>query len=368
MYRLPSPPRFVRPTARVLRCLFLLMVFATLPAAAQTPAAGAEDSGKPQKLFESDQTLEVEIEAPWRRLVRDVRNQDPYPGTLTWTDETGTEYSVPITVERRGLTRQRVCEFPPIKLRIEKDRVRGTTFRGQDSLKMVTHCDKGDRWEQYYIKEMLAYRMYNLLTDLSFRVRPLSVRYVEAEGGSSQSGRFAFVIEDDSDVAKRNGMDKLHLNEIQPEQLESREASRFALFQYMIGNVDWAVLSGPGSEECCHNAKLVGTNPDHDLVALPYDFDSSGLVDAHYAAPNEGLPIRQVTERLYRGFCVHNATLQAAREELQALEPDIHALIEAEDRLSRRSSKIMSRYLDEFFKTIKYDQSFEREIIRECRK
>ncbi len=348
--------------------LILALLSATGPARAQDDG----DSGgepKPLKLFESAETLSIEIEAPWRRLQRDARNQDPYPATMTWTDETGRTVTVPVTVGRRGLTRQVVCPFPPIRIRMEKEDVKGTTFRGEKSLKMVTHCDKGDRFEQYYIKEYLAYLMYNRVTDLSFRVRALDVKYAESEGGSSQSGRFAFVIEDDSDVAKRNGMKKMGLYDIDPEQLEPVTGSRYALFQYMIGNVDWASLGGPGSEKCCHNAELIGAEgATENLVAVPYDFDSAGLVDAHYAAPPEGLPIRQVTDRLFRGFCAHNSTLQQARQEFLGLESDMYAIVNDEPRLSSRNNKIITRFLDEFFEVLKDDGAFEEEITGSCRK
>lgn len=345
-----------------------LLVAAIAIASATLAAQEKDDSGtpKPPGLFEKQGTLQIEIEAPWRRLIRDRKDEFPYEGTMTWTDEAG-QHTVPVTVERRGLTRQRVCAFPPIRLRMDKAVVKGTAFRGQKSLKLVTHCDKGDRWEQYYVKEMLAYRMYNLMTELSFRVRPLDMSYIESEGGSSQT-RFAFAIEDDSDVAKRNGLEKLDVFEIDPKQLEPVQASRYALFQYMIGNADWSTLGGPGSEMCCHNAKLIGTSPDSQLVPIPYDFDSAGIVDAHYAAPNEGLPIRYVTDRLYRGFCAHNATLEAARQEILALESEIYALVQSEEQLSGRNVKVASRYLEEFFDTMKNDRAFEKEIIRACRK
>ncbi len=45
---------------------------------------------------------------------------------------------------------------------------------------------------------------------------------------------------------------------------------------------------------------IYGINPKY---SVPYDFDSSGLVNAHYAAPPEGLRVRNIRQRLYRGFC-----------------------------------------------------------------
>ena len=338
-----------------------------MPAVAQDQS-GAPDKPKKEKLFKSDQTLQVRLRAPWSDIVRNSKNQDPYPATIEFSDSQGQPHSIPLTVQRRGLTRQTVCDFPPVKLRFEKEAVKGTIFSGQKSLKMVTHCDKGSRWEQYYLKEMLAYRMYNLITERSFRVRPLSITYIDSEKNSTDEPRFAFLIEDDSDVAKRNNLKTLDIRLIQPRQLESLDGSRLALFQFMIGNVDWSALKGPGVRDCCHNAKLIGLDENSPLYAVPYDFDASGLVDAHYAAPNAGLPIREVTQRLYRGYCVHNPTLETARREFLAQEQAILGLVTGESRLNSRSIKVATRYLEEFFDILKSDSQFNKNIIQRCRK
>jgi len=335
--------------------------------AAQEESAATKQA-KPEKLFSTTETLAVTLNLPWRDIVKDKENQQAYPATIEFTDSLGQTQTLPLTVERRGLTRQTVCKYPPIKLRFEKKTVKGTAFRGETSLKMVTHCDKGDRWEQYYIKEMLAYLMYNLITERSFRVQPLTISYVDSERGKAEDPRFAFLIEDIDDVAKRNDLEKLDIDEINPNQLESLDASRFALFQYMIANVDWSALSGPDPNKCCHNAKLIGLTPDRDVYAIPYDFDSSGLVDAHYAAPNEVLPITRVTQRLYRGFCMHNRTLDTARQEFLAQEQAIYQLVEQESRLSTRTSKSALKYLRVFFDTLRDPGKFQSRIIEKCRK
>ena len=353
----------------VVYCVFLTALLCCLP---QAQAQGQENvpqptGAKPEKLFASEQMLTISLTAPWRDIVSRNQTQPEYPGELVYTDERGESHRLPLTIERRGITRLRICAFPPIKLRFDKEAVKDSMFRGQKSIKMVTHCDKGERWNQYYVKEMLAYRMYNLMTDKSFRVRPLSVTYIDSSKNSADGPRFAFLVEDDSDVARRNDLEKMVLEEITPVQLKPLDASRFMLFQLMIGNVDWSALGSAGEEDCCHNAKLLGLDPNNDLYLIPYDFDSSGLVDASYAAPNEGLPIGRVTQRLYRGYCVHNSTLEAARQEFLDKEQQIRALAANEGRLNSGSLKTLNRYLDGFFKLIKDDRAVAKKIIAQCR-
>ena len=181
---------------------------------------------------------------------------------------------------------------------------------------------------------------------------------------------FAFLIEDDKDVAKRHDLKKLRIPKINATQLDSDEAALFALFQYMIANPDWAATSGPDPKECCHNVKLIGpepTTPDDTLYALAYDFDSSGLVDAKYAVPAEGLGIRRVTQRVYRGYCAHNASLEKARQKMLENEQAIYGLVKEESRLEPGKQNKALRFLGRFFDTLKDDKAFKKEIVDKCR-
>ena len=328
----------------------------------------ADDGQRTPKLFETDEILPITLTAPWQDLERNRKYQGPYPATIDYKGPDGRYYTHDLTVERRGIKRQEACRIPPVKLRFEKDEVKDTVFRGQDSLKLVTHCQNSDRYDQYYLLEMMAYRIYNLINDFSFRVRPLSITYKDSE--ENDADRFGFLIEDDSDVAKRNGLKKLEIPKVSPSRLDSATSSDFALFQLLIGNLDWSALIGPDGE-CCHNAKLVAPRPlkDGDTIwPVPYDFDASGFVDAPYAMPPEGLGIENVTQRMYRGYCVHNDTLEASRQKILGLEAEIFAVLDSDPRLTDRSKKKASGYLEKYFELLRDDKDFERLVVRRCRK
>lgn len=329
--------------------------------------APAEEPDEPVAVFSETDAVDVRISAPWRRLIRQREEEGPYPARIEYTGKDGQRQSVEATVEKRGLTRQRICRVPPIRLRFEKSAVEGTLFEGNHSIKLVTHCARGGRWDRYYRREMLAYRIYNRITELSFRVRPLALTYHDDERDSVDGPHFAFIIEDDKLVGDRHGLDKLEVREISPSRLRSLETSRFALFQYLIGNEDWSALSGP-DDECCHNVKLIGEDSLETVYAVPYDFDSSGLVDAHYAFPQQALPITDVTQRLFRGFCVHNDGLEAARREFVDLEDDIRRLVENAPELSERERRRAWRYLSPVFGILHDDRLFESRIIDACRR
>lgn len=350
------------------RVLLLVLLLCTAPLGAQE---AEEKAPKPTKLFNSSDTLTVTISAPWSEITSNEKNQDPYPATIEYMDSLGNSQTLNLGVSRRGLTRQRVCDFPPIKLHFEKEEVKGSTFRGQKNVKMVTHCNRGSRYQQYYILEMLTYQMYNLITDYSFRVRPLEIRYSDTEKGKVSDPHFAFLIEDDSDVAKRHDLKKLNVPKVKLSQLDTATISDFSLFQFMIGNVDWAALSGPKPDECCHNSKLIGPEPlqpTDTVYPLPYDFDSAGIINAPYAAPPAGLPIKSVTQRLYRGYCRHNSGLEDARQKSIAQEGAILALVNNEERLSASSKKKATRYIEKYYKLIKKDKDWDKKVIQKCRK
>ena len=349
----------------MLVCLFVLSSSIAPPAEAD----GAKGP-KPARLFETESVLEVTIRAPWKDLEREERNSEPYPATIEYTDDLGHSVSLPLTVARRGVKRQEACDFPPVSLRFEKEAVKGSTFRGQKSIKMVTHCKKAGNYEQYYIVEMLIYQMYQQLTDFSFRVRPLSVVYYDSERDRADDPRFAFLIEDDSDLAKRHDMKKLKIPRARYTRFEPQLASVFSLFQYLIGNVDWEAVQGPDPEACCHNVKLIAPDPlaDEDWIyPIPYDFDSAGLIDAEYAAPPKGLPIRKVTQRLYRGFCWQDDTLDQARELLQQKQSAIMDVVARESRLDSRTRRSVENYLADSFAIIADPKKFDKEIRSQCR-
>ncbi len=327
-----------------------------------------EPTPKPSKLFESDATLAISLHGPWRRILRDVTDPQRYDGSLEFTDTAGQRQTISVQIGTRGLTRlEQVCDFPPLKLWFDKQQRKGTAFRGQGSLKMVTHCFTSKRYESYYVKEFLGYRIYNLISPYSFRVRALEVTYHDSERDARPFTRFAFLIEDIDDVAKRNDLVKLEVPEIHYTRLHPAQTSNYMLYQYLIGNLDWSVLSSRDPEECCHNTKLVGSDTGTgSIYPVPYDLDSTGLVDAHYAGPPDNLPVRDIRQRLFRGFCLHNSEVPPAIERYLAQRNDIVALFQNEPRLDNRTRGDALRYIEDFYRELRRSDAAER-LTRTCR-
>ena len=328
----------------------------------------AADGNKPDKLFEDSSEWKVTLTGPWRNVQQNASKDAHYPVQMTYPGTEGQEITVDIEVAPRALTRRRICDFPPLKVYFDKKKMKGTELRGNKSLKLVTYCGLNRKYEQYYIKEFLAYRIYNLITDYSFRVKPMIVEYQESDRQSQQVTRFSFLIEDTDEVADRNDLKKLTVGQVPPSELHPVETSYYSLFQYMIGNLDFAATGGPDKNKCCHNSKIIGKGKDDvPKYVIPYDFDSTGLVNAHYAAPPDKLNVRNVRQRLYRGFCVHNHTLPQAVEVFQQKKPEIMALFEENTNLSSSSRKRAINYLEDFYEVLDDPKRFKRAITDKCR-
>ena len=260
-----------------------------------------------------------------------------------------------IVLEVRGHFRRKYCYLPPLKL-IYKNNPSSAFYKFKD-LKMVSTCTPGLSDDQNLLKEYLVYKIYNLLTDKSFRVRLLSMSYVDSAAKRRTVTDHAFLLEDIKELAKRNACQNLK-NEKLPTRLTNRNQMILAsVFEYMIGNTDWSV---PGN----HNIRLI--KPTGDSTAMPYmvpyDFDFSGLVNTGYGAPDARLGIQTVKDRLYRGLAVTVAELNPVLDQFKKQKENIYATINNFDLLTPDSKAQMTGYLDGFYNVINNPKKTQKEF------
>lgn len=330
-------------------------------------AAPASAQGKVTPLFAEDAPLDVVISGPIRGIVRTAeRSTDPHPATISVNGET-----LAIDLAARGISRRRAetCRFPPLSIDFTTKPEDTSLFDGQNKLKLVTHCQNGGKFgtDQFVLKEYAAYRLFNRITDKSLRVRLARVRYMD--DGKEVDQRWAFFIEDIDDAARRLGGKEVDVISVPGTVFNHADGARYAIFQYMIGNLDFAMEDGPGEAECCHNSKLIGATKEarSDLTPVPYDFDYAGLVDAPYALPPESIPVRKVTQRYYRGFCAHNDEAQQFIPEYLAARPALEAELGAIPGLEPRTRDGMVRFLAGFFEDIATPAAVEKNLFKTCR-
>jgi hypothetical protein len=337
----------------------LLAVAAAFSLALAAPAAAQA----PDPLFTASDPVHLTITAPLPGLMRS-RGKGSVTGTLT--DPAG--QALPVSFKLRGITRRtkETCDFPPLRVDFTAPPPASSLFAGQTHLKLVTHCRKSPDFDQYVLLEYAAYRMYNLLTPNSFRVRLANIDYRNPDGSPIIS-RIGFFLEDVSDVARRNGVREVHAGTRIPlDFLTPTDAARYALFQHMIANHDWAMNAGPAGAECCHNAKLIGAAAPGSVIPVPYDFDFSGLVNAPYAVAPDVLKIDRVTQRVYRGYCAHNAQAIAVAREMRAAQPQIIGLLAQIPGLAPKQQQTAAAFLARFFVDIASDADVGARVLNSC--
>jgi hypothetical protein len=325
--------------------------------------ASPSPAQSPAPLFAASDPIHLKITAAFPALVRNRQGSGAVAGTLV--DPAG--QTLPVNLSLRGITRRAsdICDFPPLRVDFTMPPPATSVFARQRRLKLVTHCRKGEGFQQYVLLEYAAYRMFNLLSPKSFGVRLANIDYVDASGRPLTS-RVGFFIEDLGDVARRNGTRETRAPErIAVSALNPADAARYALFQHMLGNHDWSMRAGPAGDECCHNAKLIGPLAAGSVVPIPYDFDFSGMVDAPYATPPAELHISDVRERQFRGYCFHNGQTVAVAAQMRAARPAILGVLDQTPGLDGRTRGRAVAYLERFFADIATDADVAK-LLRRC--
>lgn len=318
-------------------------------------------------LFECDAPLEFTLEVPMKTLLRRADDRPVLDGKLHYTDLKGIQHEFDVQVTTRGHSRLEICKFPPLSVIFEKKQVKGTIFARQKKLKIVTQCRSGASYIDYLRQEYGIYRAYNVVAEPSFRVRMLNVTFRDSQGKLKDGVQAAFFIESIKEVAERLDMETVKLNKIPPVHLDAANSSIYELFQFLIANTDWSKSKGPGEEDCCHNGKVLRV-PDSEFgwVVLPYDFDQAGLINVPYARPHERLPIRRVTQRLFRGRCEYlgylDATIELFNREREAIETAL-----ASGGVSEKRQRNHAKYVAKFYEIINDPELRQRHMEDRCR-
>ncbi len=341
-----------------------LVLFFIAPKISAQQAGGNESSTTGELgLFESDDLLELSLSMDMKKVIRDVGEDKSYHDAfISYTDQSGDSIVLPVEVRTRGHFRLDPinCDFPPLMLNFDPDDIHNTLFEGMDKIKLVTHCRRNDYYEQCLLKEYLVYKLYNLFTAESYRARLAKVNYVDLSGKKNPVHKLAFFIEPTEHMASRNNCEIISIQKIHQESTHREKTLLLSIFQYMIGNTDWSVPS-------LHNIRLIKSDQFYSPVAVPYDFDWCGLVNAPYAIPAPILEITSVTDRKFRGFCRPEDEFTDAFSIFREKKKEIYETCENVYYLTEKEYNKVIKYLDEFFLIIDNPRSVKNEFYNNCR-
>lgn len=178
-------------------------------------------------------------------------------------------------------------------------------------------------------------------------MRLLNLNWQDTTNKAKSISEYAFLLEDTKDLAQRNQCFEMKQAKIKTEATDRKQMTLVAIFEYMIGNTDWAVPVN-------HNTKLIVPKADssHVPYVVPYDFDFSGLVNTDYSTPNEQLPIQSVRDRLYRGFPRRMEELNDVLFIFNAKKKEIYEMVNGFHLLTAKTKKEITDYLDDFYSII----------------
>jgi hypothetical protein len=316
-------------------------------------------------LFASQDPIEIVLTADWKAVQRDrnINSKKLYPGTLAIVKDGAAGAPMPIELRTRGNVRRnpRLCSFAPLRLELPKDKTKGTVFQGHGNIKLGVHCQGDSLYQQYTLKEYLANRLHNVVTPRSLRVRLAKVTYADTDPGKDRYTKLGIFYEDADDMAKRMEARELPVPRQMFKYLDQPSLLFMSLFQYMIGNVDYSIIA-------LHNVIMLD-DVKGARIPVPYDFDYSGLVNAHYAAPAKGLPITSVRDRLYRGPCGTEAEVNQALQPFRDRQAEMLAMVASMGPLGldEGHQRNVEKYLNEFFELINRPDRAKRFFVTDCK-
>lgn len=311
-------------------------------------------------LFGPEEALTLEIVLDMKTIFRKKKEDEYTAANFSIISENGI-LSREIEVKLRGQYRRSYCSIPPLKLKFKDANFGYEGWDGLKSIKLVTTCKSSDSFDRYLVKEYLAYKMYNVLTPKSFRVRMARITFRDKNDRYDAVEQLAFFIEDVDDVAERNDAFELEPDRMSEAWANTELANVMAVFEYAIGNTDWHIGN-------LHNMKVIKSN---DPIAgtsylVPYDFDFSGFVNTHYALPNDVHMIPDVKTRLFLGTCTSRAEILSAVLHVKAAQEEWNSIITSCPYLNEDTRKECLDYMEEFYRLLENPRRMELVFFQEC--
>lgn len=297
------------------------------------------------RLFEDEKPVEISLRFDLSTYLRTKPKEDYLKAKITFQLSKTDSISKNIKLRTRGIFRNQYCTFSPIELNFNKADFGYSDLNRITKIKLVPECRSGGENENYVLREYLVYKLYNILTDTSFRVRLLTINYIDTEKERKPISQFGFFIEPLEMLTARTNTSQVNARTINQKSIIPEVMDRVAIFNYMVGNYDWSV---PGQ----HNIKVIKSLIVDTVqlgIAIPYDFDWTGVVNTSYAIPAENVGTENVRVRIFLGVCRTKEVYQKELEIFLKKKDEFYRVINEFPFLDQREKKDISGYLNGFF-------------------
>lgn len=348
------------------RCLFLGIVIAL---SVQQLSAQYDDQPTYEDtvevysdVFYIEEPLNLTIKFNIKDFQKSRKEEKYHPAEMTCHVSDTFCVTHPVRVRARGKFRRDNCTMPTFWVNIRYAGIEAEELRNITKMKMVSRCKDAAQYKDYVLREYLVYKILNLLTDYSFRVRLVRVKFVDTGRKNKEYEDWGFFIEPEKMMVDRLGAVAIKSDKLSIRTVNEQMMDQAALFCYMIGQGDFSVTGR-------HNLKVLAVKEDgpRGFIPVPYDFDFCGLVNTEYAAPRESLGISSVRERYYLGPCQSQPKLQKAIADLSSSQDEITELIMNFEYLDQEAKEDMVTYLDSYFEEAADEQFIETRIAPTCR-
>ena len=315
-----------------------------------------------EDLFEDEEPIHLTLKFDIKNYQKTRSKEEYQPAELIYRINDSLTITHDVRLRTRGEFRKKFCALPPFWLNIKDANIRSETLQGVKKMKVVTHCRNSKIYKDYILKEYLVYKMFNIISPYSFRVRLLKMIYVDTGRYDELTENWAFIIEPEAIMARRLEGVFIENDRLAMATVDDEFMDRLAIFQYMIGNADYSVTGR-------HNLKIFSLDNPGSIgyIPVPYDFDYTGFVNTTYAVPSENLGIKSVRERYYLGPCRSDDTYNMMIQELNDKKSEILELLQPFEYMTIKQKIEMLKYIESYFTAASADRFIQRELETTCR-
>ncbi len=193
------------------------------------------------RLFEDEDPLEITLLFDLSTYIKTKPQKDYMKGKITFNPVTPDSITRNIRIRTRGIFRNSWCFYAPIELNFKNADFGYSDLNSINKIKLVPQCTAGSESEKYVLIEYLIYKMYSVMTDTSFKVRLLKINYIDSENKKKPFTQFGFFIEPLKMLEARTNSIEIASRALNQKSIFPAMMDRIAIFNYMIGNYDWAV-------------------------------------------------------------------------------------------------------------------------------
>ncbi len=292
---------------------------------------------------------------------KDLDTNKYQPAFLTVWQGSEVALTTNIRVRPRGVTRKSICDFPPLMLKLGKSVLDSLQFRDTDNLKLVSHCKDLPQYRDYVHKEFLIYKLYNEVTDYSYKVKPVEFICRDSKNQFEDIKSKSFVFEPTDVMTQRLNCNYYEDDISTVKNIDKMAYKNFVVFQYMTGNTDWNLTRR-------HNIRMLECSEGTDPIPVPYDFDYSGLVNAEYAKPHPILPIKSVTERFFQFRGPAEEDFTENYDLFWEKKDNFLSIINNYPHLDQNTKAEMIAYIEGFYNNIASEEIMKVEIMKNRKK